>query len=284
MLLKKSALLAVVIVMVGSLAACGGGGSSVAVEETTTTTIIPPLTQLQIDSALPTALELPIGWSATGTGGKNTLDPAEGPGKGSCGGPDAAARAVAQKAVGYVSSGRLKTGNEAASADVGVYAFPTVENARAFFGASSFTAVVCPEGIEYDGSEPEPVYVDGPSATWHYMERSSLGSAKVALTDESFSKTTETTQTVKYSGREFSYSYLQVEVYSRVADVVVVVSINGLAKVSGFSDSASVATNRPAVTEVMAAADAMLPVILKKIGQRPGQPESTTTTAVEIVN
>lgn len=262
--------------MIGSLASCGGSSSSAVVEETTTTTIA-PLTQAQIDAVLPTALELPIGWSATGTGGRNTLEPAEGPGKGSCGGPNAAARAVAQKAVGYVDSGRLQTGNEATSAGIAVYAFPTVENAQAFFGASSFTAVVCPEGIEYDGSEPEPVYVDGPSAIWHYTERSSLGSAKVALTDESFSKTTETTQTVKYSGREFLYSYLEVEVYSRVADVVVIVSISGLSKVSGFSDSDSAATNRPAVTEVMTAADVILPVILKKIGQRPGQPEPTTT-------
>ncbi|MBU6330270.1 MAG: hypothetical protein KGR18_10015 [Acidobacteria bacterium] len=268
--------------LIGLLAvvsSCGGGGTS-ASEETTTTTTIPALTQTEIEAALPGATELPIGWSATGAGGENVLKPEEGPGKGSCGGPNAASRAITHHAVGYAGTGSLKTGNEASRGYVGLYAFPSVEDAKGFIVSSSFTAVVCPEGVEYDGTEPEPVYNDGPSAIWHYRESSSIGSARVAGADEAFSKLTEETRSINYAGRTFEYGSLDVEVYVRVGDLVFDFGLKGQTKVSGFSDSASAPLNRPSVNDVMAAADAMLPALLKRTGARPGQLQVSDPTTV----
>ena len=53
-----------------ALGGCGSGGSTASstssTEAPTTTTTIPPLTQAQLEAALPSPLELPIGWTSSG--------------------------------------------------------------------------------------------------------------------------------------------------------------------------------------------------------------------------
>jgi hypothetical protein len=243
-------------------AGCGGGSSEQVVPETTTTTIA-PLTGAQIAALLPTGTELPLGWSSKGAEVFTAADIA---GPGLCGGPNAAARAVAQGLIQYVGTEYL-SGEPGSSTGVVVYGFPTADAARNFVIASSAQSVTCPNGYEELPYEENGI-------TYLGNTKVSVGSALIPSAEESFSLYVNQTTTLK--GRSANYDRSLIQVYSRVGDVVFVVSMQGVPRQERITDIPDLYT--PRIETVNSAAEHIVKNVSQRLGARPGLTPSTTTT------
>ena len=260
----------IALAFVAALAA-GCASSSDAVPEKTTTTALAPLTQAQLDAALPRPTDLPIGWSTSGGAGA-PFDPKSGLGEGQCGGPNLDARAQAYEVVGKAATGRLNidqqsgVGQPSSAGWFVLYAFPSTDAAQKFMAASSYTSLSCPEGITYDEVDvPISATING---TWHVTESVSLGSAKVAGADEAFSTMIVFDRKSTINGDEVELVATKSNVYARFGDVVLFTAINAVSGSTGFSDSDAQEYLTPKTEWVMAAADAVVPHITSVLAAR----------------
>jgi hypothetical protein len=242
-------------------AGCGGGSSEQVVPETTTTTIA-PLTGAQIAALLPTGTELPLGWS---TKGAEVFTAADTTTPGNCGGPNAAARAVAQGLIQYVRTEYI-SGAPGSSAYVAVYGFPTADAAHNFVVASSAQSITCPNGYEETIEENETTYLSN--------TKFSVGSALVPSSEESFSMYVNETVTLK--GRSADYDYSLIGVYARVGDVVFLIDMSGTPRRSANMVERDLYT--PRIETVNSAAEHIVKNVRQRLGARPGLTQSTTTT------
>ena len=268
--MKKTSLLLLTIITVAFLGSCGDGGSNATAtaESSTTTTTIPALTAAQVLASLPLPTELPIGWSFSGEETTTTLEPDSGPGKGLCGGPNAATRAQAQGAVGYAATSYVLS-EPGANAGIAVYAFPSADAANTFMNASSYVSVVCPSGVDY------PKTNEG--RTYNINEKSSVGSAALTTADNSF--TIYQSTTTKPQGSTAQSNRSTVIIYARYGDVVLSVSISGILSQTGNWVATDFYT--PKVEVVQAAVEQFAKVMQPKLGIRPHElTPSTTTTSI----
>jgi hypothetical protein len=242
-------------------AGCGGGSSEQVVPETTTTTIA-PLTGAQIAALLPTGTELPLGWS---TKGAEVFSAADTTDSGLCGGPNAAARAVAQGLIQYVSTEYI-SGEPGSSTSVAIYGFPSADAAHNFITASSAQSVTCPNGYEDSSEQNGTTYVTN--------SKVSVGSASVPSSDETFSLYVNETVTLK--GRSADYDMSLIGVYARVGDVVFLVDSYGTPRRSANMASRDLFT--PRIDTVNSAAEVIVKNVRQRLGARPGLTQSTTTT------
>jgi hypothetical protein len=243
-------------------AGCGGGSSEQVVPETTTTTIA-PLTGTQIAALLPTGTELPLGWSSKGA---EVFTAADTTTPGNCGGPNAAARAVAQGLIQYVRT-EYVSGSPGSRTYVSVYGFPTADAAHNFVVASSAQSVTCPNGFEET--------TDGENGA-KYLSQSkvSVGSAVVPSAAESFSLYIDDAITVV--GTSSNYDTSLIAVYSRVGDVVFVVSMSGFPRQERINNIPDLF--RPQIETVNSATEHIVKNVTQRLGARPGLTPSTTTT------
>jgi hypothetical protein len=257
---------------------CGGNTSYSAVpttaEPATTTTTIPPLTQAQVDGAVPVASEYPVGWASSGQPAR-TLVAREGPGPGTCVGPNPAGLAIARGVVGFGDTGLLDGPVEGSRGAFAIYAFPTPEAAQAFFADITSAAVNCPQTVGWQRPEPEKIG-DGSTATYGYSLRLALGSAQVPSADEAAAVINQQSRSRDLGGVAFGTDGKNITVYARFGDVVIATTLFGFLRVFGASNAATIATYEPNVLETMATADAVTPKILAKLGPRPGQKAATT--------
>lgn len=267
--MKALAALCVVLVLV----ACSGGGDSKESATSTTTTTIPPLDTARLVAALPAALEAPVGWTSSGGAPVTTLLPQEGPGRGVCGGKDADARAAAAGAIGVAHSGSFAVPQAEGGGFVTLYAFPTALAADQFATATSGAVISCPQGLEWEQPETE-VHgfggdIGGRNPTWRIKATSGLGAAGDVPADDAFVVSTSEGSSTDLDSVHYGFTTTVVVLYERHGDAVLLTTLSGKSGSTGFSDSQSTPGYVPTAIELVAAAGAIRPGILKDLGERP---------------
>lgn len=253
------------------LTGCGGGpgGQQVVSEESTTTTSIPPLTQAQVEAALPSAIELPFGWSFKGEVTKKA--DADVDQRNFCGKQGEGATAALFNQVGSASTGWLGVPgggdigvNEAGAAEILVRAFTSPADAAHFMDATSGNATSCADGYSYEDEEINNTV----KMSWRFTDGIRLGSAPIAGSDTSFMVTSTRSGTATDPiGRKYTRDILEYRIFARTSDVVVVLRLGGITGASGYKNPPI--TYAPQPETALAAAVAIYPSVLRDIGQRP---------------
>jgi hypothetical protein len=173
---------------------------------------------------------------------------------------------VAQGLIQYVSTEYL-SGEPGSDSYVAVYGFPTADAAHNFVIASSAQSVTCPNGYEEAPRENN-------GTTYLTNSKVSVGSALIPSAEESFSLYENMTTTLK--GRSPNFDYSRIGIYSRVGDLVFLVSMGGFPRQERISDIPDLYT--PRIETVNSAAEHIVKNVRQRLGARPGLTPSTTTT------
>ena len=233
-----------------------------------------PLTTADLLGALPTVLNLPMGWSSSGDS-SSSLEPKTGEGLGNCGKGNAASRAIANNVAGYaVSPGFLTT--EGGWASLHLYGFGTEEDAKGFV-ALSVSQANCPDGLEYELEEGEN-WEDGhvnmfhdegwDGVVWTVFESISLGSAAGEDADEAFFTNLRTQYMTTLGSTAFGKVDSTVSVYERHGRLVMIHEISGTCCQYGWSNVQAQSDYTPTYSEVSASLEILRPHVLDALLDR----------------
>ena len=234
----------------------------------TTTTAAPVATEAGLFAAIPSATELPPGWSDQGLEISNELFPNSGNGFGYCGGDNTDSRAETAGVLAHALKGSLVT-DKSMYGSVSLYAFGTEDDAQAFMDATEEAVSSCgyveyeaPEFVEDRDEETTDYRFDGfsgdfePDEMWEIRETTSLGSAAAEDADSAFFIARETNFLAWQSGEGYGITRAYISQWERHGTVVVRFGIFSRCCTYGFSNSETDEEN-PLVTyaDVQVAAD-----------------------------
>ena len=243
-------------------------GSEVAIEHLT-------FTADELAAALPTVADLGEGW--TDLGGTPDLAPTagEGPGVGSCGGPNGVARAQ-RSGVGAVALGPNLQGPDLRRGATSIYTFPDAESALAFLVASD-EVIECPDNFtwqqtqrtnpsdvtEYNGFGPGfEGFADGEQWTITESDTSDFAEDDVTVLFASVERTRELTA----AGITFRQTQTNLSRYEVFDNIVILTQITGDWGFAGFINLDDLIAYEPTDEALDEYSATVTPLVLDRLG------------------
>lgn len=240
------------------------------VPTTGTPTTVAPVVAIVDDlvAALPTAAELPAGFTTTAT--PPITDPLAltGPFDGYCTGENAAARAEATGAVAMVMAPDART-DRREELNLMVVAFANPSDAAAFT-ARTLAQVQC-SGVTYTVPESTADLFGGdygPDASWNVVESVATTPAPLGVADEAFDTAMTREFRASYGGFDYGTTVQTLGRYLRVGSIVIEVSLLGGCCSSGFSDVDPARDYVPTTADLDSTVAVVLPVVLARLAER----------------
>ncbi len=250
------------------------------VAATTTTTVAPttiaPTTTLaeptmeSLFFMMPGPGDLPDGWTTAGGMPSGAIEPAEGPGRGNCGGPNLDRRATDAGVLAVMTSPELLTA-DGGSVGFTIYAFPSSDAATKVMD-TTVSQVQCPF-FEYELPEGTGAgFFDGfgddfgeGKATWTIRDSLSVGAVDIAEATDAFHLKLESEYLTDYRGTAYGYRATVVSLYEQHDRFVFVSSLSGECCAYGFSNAAATVTFTPTLESLSAGLDVIRPKILERL-------------------
>jgi hypothetical protein len=271
----------------------GCSGSSVA-NVTTTTVLEKPFGVSVISQALPSALELPSGWTASGAAensASGTLEPRSGNGFGICGGPNRDTLLQELSVVAWAWSPKLKS-EKGGSASIGAFEFPTAEAAKNFIektatqascGSLNYTAVELGEGVTPSKNSNTPRFNgfsgSDNSTKWEVRNSYTVGGKLASTATTGITTQLDIEYIAVKNGTNFGLSERYVIAFEQHLNIVIRYQLAGECCVYGYSNSeASPEDLRSSLSELNTMAEQFRPGILKKLGLEDSVISSTSTS------
>jgi hypothetical protein len=251
--------------------------STVAATTTTVTpTTIAPTTTLakptmeSLFFMMPGPGDLPTGWTTAGGMPSGAIEPAEGPGRGNCGGPNLDRRATDAGVLAVMASPELLTA-DGGSVGFTIYAFPSNDAATKVMN-TTVSQVQCPF-FEYELPEGTGAgFFDGfgddfgeGRATWTIRDSLSVGGVDIAGAADAFHLKLESEYLTDYRGMAYGYRATVVSLYEQHDRFVFVSSLSGECCPYGFSNSAATVTFTPTLESLSAGLEVIRPKILERL-------------------
>lgn len=289
----KISSIAVLVIAIGLSGCSGSSSASTTTTPTTTTTIVleKPFGVSLLSQSLPSALELPSGWTASGTAESSAgeaLEPKSGKGFGVCGGPNRDLLLQQFGVVAWAWSPRLQP-EKGGHAYIGTFEFPTAEAARNFLettasqascGSLTYEAVELGEGVSPSKNSKTPRF-DGfsgsdNSSKWEVRDSYTVGGKLASSTTTGITTQTDTEYISKVNGKTYGQSERIVVAFEQYLNVVIRYSLIGDCCVYGYSNSeASKDDLRSSLTDLNAMAEQFRPALLEKLGLRANENSPT---------
>ena len=260
--------------------ACSGNGTS---ESTTTTTIAEkPFGVTALSESLPTAINLPSGWTISGSprnSSNSTLEPKSGKGFGICGGPNQDQRLQLNDVVAWATSPALVT-ERGGFGVLRVFEFPNSIAASKFLqagaaqatcGSITYDSVELGEGVT-PGKNSDVPRVNIFSGTdnkskWKTTESVSVGGPLASSTVEGMSAQKDVVYVTTLSGRTFGRTSKYVWAFEKYMNLVILYSLEGTCCVYGFSNSKSMSKD---TTMTLSDVDLMAQLFRQKLLEKLG--------------
>jgi hypothetical protein len=277
---KKSKLYSLVVFTLAvGLTGCSGSSDA---NVTTTTVLERPFGVTVLSQSLPSALELPTGWTASGTAensASGALEPKTGKGFGVCGGPNRDMLLQQFGVVAWAWAPSLQP-EKGGYAYIGAFEFPTADAAKNFIettasqascGSLTHTAVELGEGVTPSKNSKTPRF-DGFSGSdnstkWEVRDSYTVGGKLASSTSTGMTTQTDTEYIAKLYGKTYGQSERNVVAFEQHLNVVIRYSLVGDCCVYGYSNSeASKEDLRSSLTDLNTMAGQFRPAILKKLG------------------
>jgi hypothetical protein len=230
---------------------------------------VPPTGDLLV-TALPTADDVPSDWVASGLGTAVDFEGGSGLGQGLCGGDGESLRAWNLGSLGNAFSDYFDLPSTASVASW-LVGFPDEASAGAYLAATAAQADTCAETINYELTEgTEPGQYDGfaegfgDTAIWTFDETAASGAASIDGAAEALELAYVSNFSTTFDGTEFGGSHAALRLYERYGSVILVTELFGEWDLRGFSDT-DLPDYRPAAEDLVAASDAMRPVVLDRL-------------------
>lgn len=264
----------------GAIAEPAAPTSTTATPTSTTEALTPtPLaSEASLLRAIPSARQLPAGWTDMGEAPITEFQPKTGTGFGYCGGPNGDQRALDANSTASAYQ-RWLAGSNRQLASVQLYAFDQEEDAATFMTSSERAVSSCgfeklevPEFVEGRDEGTTDYRIDifidtfEPEGQWALNESTSLGGAAAEGADESFSIRNNEEFRSTADGVTFGTTYGVISQYERHGTVVLVFNLRGQCCSYGFGNSgASEESALPVYDSLQQAADDLRPAILAAI-------------------
>lgn len=214
-------------------------------------------------AALPTASEAPQGFTPSLEGPDTELSPSTGQGFGMCGGGDADTRAQAANVIARAWSASYDS--PSGLLWVGLFSFPTPDDASAFLSSTATQATTCGAGLTYQVPESEwDIFSDDLDATWTVIENAGAGPA-TAPADEAFQLTTQFASSTRYDGVNYTSTAGDIIQYERYGSIVLLVDRTGNWNLSGFGNIDPAEIYQPTPSDVAALADVLRGPVLDRL-------------------
>jgi hypothetical protein len=243
-----------------------------ATEPPTTEPPVATFTSDELAAALPTFADIGAPWEDNGSTAFADPPPNNGPGIGSCGGPNGAARAQDAGAVGAAVSALFVQGQTRHGVNGVAYSFPSADDASAYIAASR-TAHECPDGVtwtmaEGSGDGMHDGFADGfaDGTTWEHSGVYSVSDITVEGADEALLTTTEVTRTNDIEGVIFGETDIDLVLHTRHGAVVIVTILSGRCCSTGYLNVADIPDYIPTEEEVVALGQTFSTVTLANLG------------------
>jgi hypothetical protein len=226
----------------------------------------------ELAAALPTFADIGAPWEDNGSEAFADPTPNSGPGIGSCGGTNGAARAQESGSVGAAVSPLFVQGMGRHRVNAIAYSFPTADEAAAYIAASR-EANECPEGVtwsmlEGEGADQHDGFTDGfaDGTTWEHTGSYSPTDITVEGADEALLTTTEVSRTNDIEGVIFGETDIDLVLYTRHGAVVIVTILGGRCCSTGYLGVDDLPEYLPTEEEVVALGQQMSSVTLSNLG------------------
>ena len=279
-----------------ALTACGGDSSSsdasstnatspAAVESTVADTV-PETTEVEqfvtftadeLIAALPTIADLGEGWIDAGGTAIVNPEPKEGPGYGTCGGPNAAARATNNAVTNFVFGANAIGPNER-RASTSLYVFADAESAQGFLDDSA-AATQCPDGITWEWIQKANPVADnefngfGPgfediteNQVWRFNE---TATAQYGETEDVLEIAVDRSRELTAAGITFRQTDTTFNHYDRYENIVIVTIVAGTWGLEGYINLDQVANFQPTLSDLSEYTTLVQPVVLERLGWQP---------------
>jgi hypothetical protein len=242
--------------------------------ETTEAVEFVAFTPDQLVAALPTPADLGAEW--TDLGNAPTVDPEgkEGVGFGTCGGPNGAARALANSATAIVLGPNLQ-GPGQRRGSTSLYAFPDATTAQAFLDLSAETAQ-CPDGVTWEWVQKANPTADdefngfGPgfediteNQIWAFTE---TASAQYGDTEDVMQVSIDRSRELTAAGITFRQTDTTLARYDRYDNLVIVTIVGGTWGQEGYINADALVNFQPSSTDLDEYTAVVAPVVLQRLG------------------
>jgi hypothetical protein len=235
----------------------------------------PPVVTFTSDelvAALPVYADIGAPWEDNGSEAFPDPAPDSGPGIGSCGRTNGAARAEEYGAVGAAVSPLFVQGQQRHRVNAVVYSFPSDEDAASYIAASR-AANECPDGLTWSMTEGEgdgmfDGFADGfaDGTTWEHSGAYAASDITVEGADEALLTTTEVSRTNDIEGVVFGETDIDLVLYTRHGSIVIVTILGGRCCSTGYLNADQIVEYRPTEDEVVALGQRMAEVTLTNLG------------------
>jgi hypothetical protein len=226
----------------------------------------------ELAAALPAYADIGPPWEDNGSEPITDPMPNSGPGVGSCGGTNGAARAQESGSVGAAISPLFVQGSNRHRVNAVVYSFPTTDAASEYITASR-TANECPDGVtwsmtEGEGEDQYSGFTDGfaEGTTWNMVGAYTPSDITVDGADEALLTTTEVSRTNDIEGVIFGETDIDLALYTRHGSIVIVTILGGRCCSTGYINAAELPEFLPTEDEVVALGQRMAEVTLANLG------------------
>lgn len=243
-----------------------------ATEPPTTEAPVVTFTSDELAAALPTFADIGAPWEDNGSEAFADPTPASGPGIGSCGGPNGAARAQESGSVGAAVSSLFVQGTSGHQFNAVAYSFPTADQASAYIAASR-EAHECPEGVtwsmlEGEGDGQHDGFTDGfaDGTTWEHAGSYASSDVTVEGADEAIVTRTEVSRTNDIEGVVFGETEIDLVLHTRHGAVVIVTILGGRCCSTGYLNVDDLTEYVPTEDDVLALGQDVSTVTLANLG------------------
>lgn len=226
----------------------------------------------ELAAALPTFADIGAPWEDNGSEAFTDPPPNSGPGIGSCGGTNGAARAQESGSVGAAVSPLFVQGVGRHRVNAVAYSFPSTDAAAQYIAASR-TANECPDGVtwsmmEGEGDGMHDGFADGfaDGTTWQHAGAYAVSDITVEGADEALLTTTEVSRTNDIEGVIFGETDIDLVLYTRHGSIVIVTILGGRCCSTGYLNADELPEFRPTEDEVVALGQRMAEVTLTNLG------------------
>ena len=242
--------------------------------ETTEAATFFSFTSDDLVGALPTLADLGDGW--TDSGQETLIDPAgkEGLGFGTCGGPNAAARAEANGATAVVF-GANQIGTDQRRASTSIYTFADDTSAQAFIDLSAEKAD-CADPVTWEWIQKSNPTADnefngfGPgfedvteNQIWAFME---TAGAQYGETEDVMEITVDRSRELTAANITFRQTDTTLSHYERYDNVVIVTIVAGTWGREGYINTDDVVDFQPTAADLEGYTAIVVPLVLERLG------------------
>ncbi len=219
---------------------------------------------------MPAPDDLPTGWTAVGGMPSGAIEPAEGPGRGNCGGPNLDKRATNAGVLSVMASPGLRTA-DGGLVNFTIYAFASSAAAIRVMDAT-VAQVQCPF-FEYELPEGTGAgFFDGfgedfgeGRATWTIRESLSVGGLDVPGATDAFHLKLDSEYFTDFRGTSYGARSTTVALYEQHDRFIFVSTLYGACCAYGYFNAATTLTYAPTLETLLTGLEVIRPKILDRL-------------------